>query len=93
MLEVAILCLLPSKIVCDDAVMSEYTEPGRDAAGAAQRAGHQRRREDLTTRQLLSVGQRRADAEEELARYLKEAHHPAAKHPKRKAAPCPTHSR
>ena len=69
--------------MCDDAAMSEHTEPGPDAGGArrAQRAGHQRRREDLTTHQMRTVGQRRADAEEKLARHLKEAHHPAGEQP------------
>ena len=58
--------------MCDDAVMSEHTEPG-----PAERAAPWRRREDLTTHQLRAVGQRRADAEEKLARHLKEARHPA----------------
>ena len=75
------MCLLPKEIVCDDAVMSEHTESGPYAAapGPAQLAGHQRR-EDLTTRQLRTIGQRRADAEQKLARHLKEAHHPAGGH-------------
>ena len=64
------------KNVCDDAVMSEHTEPG-----PAERAAPWRRREDLTTHQLRAVGQRRADAEEKLARHLKEARHPAGEHP------------
>jgi hypothetical protein len=67
--------------VCDDAVMSEHTEPGAGGPGPAQRAAPARRREDLTTHQMRTVGQRRADAEEKLALHLKEAHHPAAKHP------------
>jgi hypothetical protein len=77
------LCLLPREIVCDDAVMSEHTQSGPDAVGPgpAQRAGHQRRREDLSTHQMRTVGQRRADAEEKLARHLKEAHHPAEERP------------
>jgi hypothetical protein len=70
------LCLLPGKIVWDDAVLSEHPNPG-----PAQRAAPWRSREDLTTHQLRTVGQRRADAEEKLARHLKEAHHLAAEHP------------
>ncbi|MDF9750459.1 hypothetical protein M2428_001910 [Arthrobacter sp. ES3-54] len=68
--------------MCDDAFMSEHTEPGPDAvrAGRAQRAGHQGRREDLTTHQMRTIGQRRADAEEKLARRLKEGRHPAGVH-------------
>lgn len=73
--DVAKSCLLPGKIVCDDAVMSEHTEPG-----PAQRAAPWRRREDLTTHQMRTVGQRRAAAEEKLARHLKEAHHLAGEH-------------
>ncbi|MET3923183.1 hypothetical protein [Arthrobacter sp. UYEF20] len=63
--------------------MSEHTAPGPDAIGArpAQRAGHQGRREDLTTHQMRTIGQRRSDAEEKLARHLKEGRHPAGEHP------------
>lgn len=78
---VANLCLLTTKIVCDDAVMSEHTEPGAGGLRPGQPAGHQRRREDLTTQQMRTVGQRRADAEEKLARHLREANHPAGGHP------------
>lgn len=70
------MCLLPGKIVWDDAVMSEHTKPG-----PAQRAAPWRSLEDLTTHQLRAVGQRRADAEEKLARHLKEANHPTGEHP------------
>lgn len=68
--------------MCDDAFMSEHTEPGPGAvrAGWAQRAGHQGPREDLTTHQMRTIGQRRADAEEKLARRLKEARRPAGVH-------------
>lgn len=63
--------------------MSGYTEPspGTGGGGRAQRAGHQGRREDLTTHQMRTIGQRRADAEEKLARHLKEAHQPAGEPP------------
>jgi hypothetical protein len=61
--------------------MSEHTEPGAVGSGPAQRAAQARRREDLSTHQMRTVGQRRADAEEKLARHLKEAHRPATDHP------------
>jgi hypothetical protein len=57
---------LPRKIVCDDAVMSEPTDPG-----PTQRPAPWTRREDLTTHQMRTIGQRRAAAEEKLARHLK----------------------
>jgi hypothetical protein len=79
---VAILCLLPRGIVCDDAVMSEHTEPGPGGPGPAQHAAPARRREDLTTHQMRTIGQRRAAAEEKLARHLKEAHHAAGEQPR-----------
>jgi hypothetical protein len=75
------LCLLSREIVCDDAVMSEHTEPGAGGPGPAQRAAPARRREDLTTHQMRTVGQRRADAEEKLALHLKEAPRPAEEQP------------
>jgi hypothetical protein len=71
---------LPKKIVCDHAVMSEHTESGAGGPGPAQSTTPARRREDLTTHQMRTVGQRRADAEEKLARHLKEAHRPAEDH-------------
>jgi uncharacterized protein YfcZ (UPF0381/DUF406 family) len=61
----------------EHAVMSEHAEPG---PGAGE-TGHQGRREDLTTHQMRTVGQRRADAEEKLARHLKQARHPATEQP------------
>jgi hypothetical protein len=62
--------------------MSEQTEsdPGAGGSRSTQRAGHQWRREDLTTHQLRTIGQRRADAEEKLARHLREARHLAGEH-------------
>jgi len=56
--------------------MSEHADPG-----PAQRAVPWTRREDSTTHQLGTIGQRRAAAEEKLARHLKEEHHLAAEHP------------
>ncbi|MGO4807925.1 hypothetical protein AB4089_22735 [Arthrobacter sp. 2MCAF15] len=63
--------------------MSEHTEPGPGGPGPAQHPAPRRHREDLAPHQMRTVGQRRADAEEKLARHLKEAqaHHPAAEHP------------
>ncbi|MET3922806.1 hypothetical protein [Arthrobacter sp. UYEF20] len=57
--------------------MSEHTEPGPYTVGPwrAHLADQRRRREDLTARQMRTIGQRRADAEGKLARHLKEAHH------------------
>jgi hypothetical protein len=77
------LCLLPRKIVCDDSFMSEQAEPDSETLGTGRthRAERQGRREDLSTHQMRTIGQRRADAEEKLARHLREARHPAGEHP------------
>lgn len=67
----------------DNANMGEHTEPGRSSTGPGptRLTGHQRRREDLTPHQLRTIGQRRADAEEKLARHLREAQHLPGKRP------------
>jgi hypothetical protein len=62
--------------------MSEHTEPGPGGPVPAQDAAPARRREDLTTHQMRTIGQRRTDAEEKLARHLKEAHHTAGEQPR-----------
>jgi hypothetical protein len=73
----ATLCLLHRHVVWDYALMSEHTDPGPGGGGSprAQCAGQQGRREKLTTHQMRTIWQRRADAEEKLARHLKEARH------------------
>jgi hypothetical protein len=79
---VTILCLLRQGFVWEYALMSEHTEsdPGAGGSRSTQRGGQQWRREDLSTHQLRTIGQRRADAEEKLARHLREARHPAGEH-------------
>jgi hypothetical protein len=68
--------------------MSETIEPvpmgpPAETTEGAPPGGSRPPRENVSTRQMRTVGQRRHDAEEKLARHLEEArhHHPAAEHP------------
>jgi hypothetical protein len=69
------LCLLHRDLAWENALMSEHSDPVPGVGGSQgiQRARHQGRRENLTTHQTRTVWQRRADAEEKLARHLQEA--------------------
>jgi hypothetical protein len=71
----------------DHAYMSEHSEPGPAAGGAgrARGGGYHVRGENLTTQQMRTIGQRRADAEEKLAHHLEQARHTAGEqHPAKK---------
>ncbi|WP_427019292.1 hypothetical protein ACQCSX_22265 (plasmid) [Pseudarthrobacter sp. P1] len=64
--------------------MSEHTNagPAPENAGAARHSSPDGPHENLSTQQMRTIGQRRSDAEEKLARHLEQAEHPPAeKHP------------